>query len=100
MSAFGASNQTIGMAVDYFKIIALFFPFYLLLSVMNSMIRADGSPTYAMIAMLTGAILNIALDPLFIFVFHLGIKGAAYATIISQIASFILLIVVSNKGEK
>ena len=57
---------------------------------MNSMIRADGSPTYAMIAMLTGAILNIALDPLFIFVFHLGIKGAAYATIIGQVASFIM----------
>lgn len=90
MSAFGASDQTIRMAVDYFKIIALFFPFYLLLSVMNSMIRADGSPTYAMIAMLTGAILNIALDPLFIFVFHLGIKGAAYATVIGQVASFIM----------
>ena len=49
---------------------------------MNSMIRADGSPRYAMIAMLLGAILNIALDPLFIFAFKWGIAGAAWATVI------------------
>ena len=90
MSLFGASEQTLGMAVEYFVIVASFFPFYLLLNVMNSMIRADGSPTYAMIAMLTGAIINIALDPLFIFGFHWGIAGAAWATAIGQIASFIV----------
>ena len=90
MSAFGASEQTVGMAVEYFRIISAMFPFYLLLNVMNSMIRADGSPTYAMAAMLTGAIINIALDPLFIFVFKWGIKGAAWATAIGQIASFIV----------
>ena len=61
MSLFGASDQTLGMAVEYFVIVASFFPFYLLLNVMNSMIRADGSPTYAMIAMLTGAIINIGV---------------------------------------
>ena len=90
MSMFGASDQTLKMAVDYFKIVAGFFPFYLLLNVMNSMIRADGAPRYAMIAMLTGAIINIALDPLFIFVFKWGIKGAAWATAIGQVASFIV----------
>ena len=52
MRLFGASDQTVGMAVEYFAIVAGFFPMYLLLNVMNSMIRADGSPTYAMIAML------------------------------------------------
>ena len=88
MSLFGASEQTVGMAVEYFRIISAMFPFYLLLNVMNSMIRADGSPTYAMTAMLTGAIINIALDPLFIFVFKWGIKGAAWATAIGQLASF------------
>ena len=88
MNMFGASTSTIDMAVEYFKIIALFFPFYLLLNVMNSMIRADGSPRYAMIAMLLGAILNIALDPLFIFAFKWGIAGAAWATVIGQVASF------------
>lgn len=88
MAMFGASAQTIGMAVEYFRIVAAAFPFYLLLSVMNSMIRADGSPTYAMIAMLTGAIINIILDPVFIFGFKWGIAGAAWATVIGQVASF------------
>lgn len=90
MSLFGASEQTIGMAVEYFQIIAAFFPFYLLLSVMNSMIRADGSPAFAMVAMLTGAILNIILDPVFIFLLKWGIAGAAWATAIGQVASFLI----------
>ena len=90
MRMFGASDQTITMAVDYFKIVVAFFPFYLLLNVMNSMIRADGSPTYAMIAMLLGAVINIALDPVFIFVLKWGIKGAAWATAIGQVASFLM----------
>lgn len=88
MSMFGASDQTIDMAVEYFRIVAAFFPFYLLLNVMNSMIRADGSPTYAMIAMLTGAVLNIILDPVFIFLLKWKIAGAAWATVIGQVASF------------
>jgi Na+-driven multidrug efflux pump len=54
------------------------------------MIRADGSPKYAMIAMLLGALLNIGLDPLFIYVFRWGIKGAAWATVIGQIVSFLV----------
>lgn len=88
MSLFGASEQTLSMAVEYFRIVAAAFPFYLLLNVMNSMIRADGSPTYAMLTMLLGAVLNILLDPLFIYVFHWGIAGAAWATAIGQLASF------------
>ena len=90
MSMFGASEQTLQMAVEYFRIVAGFFPFYLLLNVMNSMIRADGSPTFAMIAMLTGAIINIILDPVFIFLFKWGIAGAAWATAIGQVASFVI----------
>lgn len=90
MRLFGASDQTITLAVDYFRIIAAFFPFYLLVSVMNSIIRADGSPSFAMIAVLTGAVLNIILDPVFIFVFKWGIAGAAWATIIGQVASFLI----------
>ena len=89
MNLFGASNQTIDMAVEYFTIVASFFPFYLLLNVMNSIIRADGSPRYAMLAMLLGAVINIALDPLFIYVFKWGIAGAAWATAIGQVASFV-----------
>lgn len=90
MRLFGASDQTADMAVEYFIIVAAFFPCYLLLSVMNSMIRADGSPAYAMAAMLTGAIINIILDPLFIYVFKWGIAGAAWATAIGQVASFLI----------
>lgn len=90
MSLFGASAQTLDLAVTYFRIIAAFFPFYLLLNVMNSMIRADGSPTFAMIAMLTGAIINIILDPVFIFICDWGISGAAWATAIGQVASFVM----------
>ena len=92
MSTFGASEQTLDMAVTYFRIVAAFFPFYLLMNVMNSMIRADGSPAYAMIAMLTGAIINIALDPIFIFVLKWGLAGAAWATVIGQVASFLVCV--------
>lgn len=88
MGIFGASDQTLVMAVEYFRIVAFFFPFYLLLNVMNSMIRADGSPAFAMAAMLTGAIINIVLDPVFIFLLKWGIAGAAWATAIGQVASF------------
>lgn len=99
MYLFGASDNTIEMAVSYFNIISFMFPFYLLLNVMNSMIRADGSPGYAMIAMLTGAIFNIILDPLFIYVFKWGIEGAAWATAIGQIASFLLCAIYLRKPK-
>ena len=99
MRLFGASDQTAGMAVEYFAIVVAFFPLYLLLNVMNSMIRADGSPTYAMVAMLVGAVTNIILDPLFIFVFKWGIAGAAWATGIGQLASFVLCAVYFKKPK-
>lgn len=90
MAMFGASSQTLEMAVDYFRIVAAFFPVYLLGAVMNSAIRADGSPAYAMAAVLAGAIINIILDPVFIFLLHWGIAGAAWATAIGQSVSFLV----------
>ena len=93
MAMFGASPQTLDMAVEYFRIVAAFFPVYLLMNVMNSMIRADGSPTYAMAAMLTGAIINIILDPIFIFWLKWGIAGAAWATAIGQVASLVVCVI-------
>lgn len=90
MRLFGASDATITMAVEYFQIITAFFPFYLLLNVMNDIIRADGSPSYAMGVMLVGAVLNLVLDPIFIFKLHWGIAGAAWATVIGQLVSFIV----------
>ena len=88
LTLFGASDNTLQMANDYFRIIAYFFPFYLLSNVLNGIIRSDGSPTLAMILISLGAVINIILDPIFIFVLHLGIKGAAYATVIGQCVSF------------
>ena len=88
--AFGASSASIGLAREYFVIILAAIPIYMLMNMMNAIIRADGSPAYSMASMLVGAIINIILDPIFIFVFKWGIKGAAYATIIGQIISFII----------
>lgn len=90
---FGASDVTIELARDYFKIILIGIPFYMLANSVNSVIRADGSPKFSMATTLLGAILNIILDPIFIFVFDMGIKGAAWATIIGQVASFVLSLV-------
>lgn len=90
MVLFGASDATLSLAANYFRIIAMFFPAYLMFNVMNSMIRADGSPTYAMVAMCSGAVLNIILDPIFIFWLDWGIEGAAIATVIGQMVSFII----------
>lgn len=99
LSTFGASDQTLDMAVEYFRIIAAFFPVYLLINVMNGMIRADGSPAFAMIAMITGAILNIILDPIFIFWLKWGIAGAAWATVIGQMGSFLACVIYFRKPK-
>lgn len=90
--AFGASEATIGLAQDYFKIIMAAIPVYMLTNMMTAVIRADGSPIYSMSSTLSGAIINIILDPIFIFGLKIGIKGAAYATIIGQIVSFAIAI--------
>lgn len=90
LTLFGASENSIGMAVEYFNIILAFFPVYMLSNMMNAVIRADGSPQVSMASMLLGAIINIILDPVFIFGFHLGMTGAALATIIGQCVSFII----------
>ena len=99
MRTFGASDQTLGMAVEYFVILSVFFPLYLLVPVLNSMIRADGSPTYAMFGMLSGAVVNIILDPIFIFLLKWGIAGAAWATVIGQIVSFVVCAVYFRKPK-
>ncbi len=89
---FGASDVTIGIARDYFTIILSAIPIYMLANVLSPIIRADGSPSFSMIATLSGAIINIILDPIFIFGLKWGIKGAAWATIIGQIVSCIISI--------
>ena len=87
---FGASDQTIGMAMEYFTIVFCFFPAFMLMNMMNAVIRADGSPAVSMASMSLGAVLNIILDPVFIFALNWGIAGAAWATVIGQTLSFLV----------
>ena len=95
----GSTDTILPYTMDYMGIILIGAPFIMSSFVLNNQLRYQGSANYAMVAIVIGAIINIGLDPLLMFAFDLKIKGAAYATIISQIASFILLIVVSNRGE-
>ena len=90
---FGASENSIGYAVEYFVIILSFFPIYMLSNMINAVVRADGKPNWSMASMLAGALVNIALDPLFIFAFKWGMSGAAWATVIGQVVSFVISIV-------
>lgn len=90
LTLFGASENSIGMAIEYFNIILVFFPIFMLMNMMNAVIRADGSPGSSMASMLTGAVVNIILDPVFIFGLHWGMKGAAVATVIGQTVSFVI----------
>lgn len=93
LTLFGASENSIGLAIEYFNIILAFFPIFMLMNMMNAVIRADGSPAVSMASMLTGAIVNIILDPVFIFGLHLEMKGAALATVIGQTVSFIISVI-------
>ena len=87
LSVFGATEHNISYARDYFNIIIIGIPFFIFTNGMNSIIRADGSPQFAMFSTLIGCVLNIILDPIAIFVFHWGVSGAALATIAGQIVS-------------
>lgn len=90
---FGCTESVYKYAVDYGRIIVIGAPFMLIYSSFSSIIRADGSPKYSMIMLVIGAIINIILDPIFIFGFDMGVKGGALATIIGQIVSFVIAII-------
>ncbi len=90
LDLFGCTDALRDYALKYGKIIAMGIPFMMIGSTLNSIIRADGSPKYAMISMITGAVLNTILDPIFIFIFKMGVEGAAIATILSQFITFML----------
>ncbi len=90
MRIFGASDVTLPLAMTYTRITAWGIPFLIFATASSHLIRADGSPTYAMVSTLVGAILNIFLDALFMFPLGLGMAGAAYATVIGQIVSAVI----------
>lgn len=97
LNLFGCTEILKPYALEYGHVIVLGLPFMIIGSSLNSIIRADGSPKYAMTSMVAGAILNIILDPIFIFVFHKGVWGAAVATVISQIVTFAMNILYVRK---
>lgn len=92
MLLFGATPDVIDYACTYTRITSIGFPFLIVTIGGSNLIRADGSPKFSMLCNLVGAIVNTILDPLFIFAFHMGMAGAALATITGQILSFALVV--------
>lgn len=90
MRAFGATDRILPYALQYTSITTLGAPFLIGTNVLSNMIRADGSPKYSMACMLVGAAMNTILDPIFIFIFGMGVAGAAWATVIGQVGSFVV----------
>lgn len=93
LTTFGASTESIGYAVEYFNIILPFFPVYMAMNMLNAVVRADGAPGWSMASMLSGALINIALDPAFIYGCKWGMAGAAWATVIGQCVSFAIAVI-------
>ena len=92
LQAFGATPDVLPYALDYTRITALGMPLLIAINGMSNLARADGRPTYSMLCMLLGAVINTILDPIFIFVCRWGVAGAAWATVIGQAASFVMAI--------
>ena len=99
LTLFGCTDVLRDYAQKYGFIISIGLPFMIIGTTLNSIIRADGNPKYAMISMVLGAILNVILDPIFIFVFKMGVEGAAIATVISQIVTFLINVIYIKKFQ-
>ena len=97
LKLFGVTENSYEYAKEYMTYIVLGMPFFVFTTALNSIIRADGSPGYAMKTMLVGAILNMILDPIAIFKLNMGVTGAASATVIGQIASGIMSVIYIRK---
>ncbi|MDR1902894.1 MAG: MATE family efflux transporter [Treponema sp.] len=93
----GATDTILPFARAYLRFILIGAPFMICSLMQNNLLRYQGSSFYGMIGMLAGALINIALDPLFIFVFRWGIAGASFATMISQFISFMVLFIYSSR---
>lgn len=100
MLGFGATEEIMPYALDYTGITAFGVPFLILTTGGCHLVRADRSPSYSMACMLSGAIINTILDPIFIFVCGWGIKGAAVATILGQIVSGVMIIIYFSKMSR
>ena len=100
LSAFGATKDIMPYALSYTRITTLGMPFLVVMNGMSNIARADGSPLHSMITMLLGAVINTILDPIFIFVFNLGVAGAAWATVIGQAVSFFNAVLYFRKFKR
>lgn len=87
---FGATSTSFQAALDYTRVIIVGLPFLMFCSALTAILRADGNPKFAMKAMMLGAGINLVLDPLFIFVFHMGVVGAGIATVLGEAVSGLL----------
>lgn len=96
--ALGSTPTILPYTKDYLRIILMGCPFMMSSLVLNNQLRFQGSASYAMVGIVTGAVLNIALDPLLIFSCGMGVAGAALATVVSQIVSFAILFLMSRRG--
>ncbi|WP_197024225.1 MATE family efflux transporter [Butyrivibrio proteoclasticus] len=95
----GASAQTLEFTMQYMRIILFGAPFMMAQFVVNNQLRFQGAAFYAMIGLMCGAVMNMILDPLLILVFHMGVRGAAIATVMGQATSFMVLLIGTSKGE-
>ena len=95
----GSTETILPYTEEYLRVILLGAPWMTASLVLNNQLRFQGSASYAMVGIVSGAVLNIALDPLLIFTFDMGVAGAGWATIISQFVSFCLLLVGCSKGS-
>lgn len=94
----GSTETILPYTKQYLSVILIGAPWMTASIVLNNQLRYQGSATYAMVGIVSGAVLNIALDPLFIFTFHMEVAGAGLATIISQLVSFIVLLIGCTQG--
>ncbi len=95
----GATPTTMQFTKDYMRIILFGAPFMMAQFVINNQLRFQGSAVYAMVGLMSGAAMNMILDPLLILGFHMEVKGAAIATIMGQFTSFVVLLIGTSKGE-
>ena len=96
--ALGSTPTILPYTKKYLRIILLGAPFMTSSLVLNNQLRFQGRASFAMVGIVTGAALNIVLDPILILGFHMGVSGAAIATVTSQLSSFVLLVVMTRKG--
>lgn len=97
--ALGSTPTILPYTKKYLRIILVGAPFMTSSLVLNNQLRFQGRASFAMVGIVTGAVINIILDPVLIFGFHMGVSGAAAATVFSQFCSFLLLVVMTRKSE-